>query len=204
MDPRVRIAKEAARLLYTGVSEEYKHAKEQAAINLGINAMPSNYEVAVELDLIAEQLEGEDRKQLLFRMRNTALSLMRALVEFNPVLIGSVWRGTARKGSDVDVTVYAIRSEDVKSSLNSSGYTVKKSMEVVTIKGGRPNRSHHLIIELDNGIQVEVVVRPQEEREEIARCEVYGDIKKGLSLPELEKLMRGDPLRKFVPKRRHK
>lgn len=204
MDPRVRIAKEAARLLYTGVSEEYKHAKEQAAINLGINAMPSNYEVAVELDLIAEQLEGEDRKQLLFRMRNTALSLMRALVEFTPVLIGSVWRGTARKGSDVDVTVYAIRSEDVKSSLNSSGYTVKKSMEVVTTKGGRPNRSHHLIIELDNGIQVEVVVRPQEEKEEMARCEVYGDIKKGLSLPELEKLMRGDPLRKFVPKRRHK
>ncbi len=47
MEPREIVAKEAARLLYTGASEEYKHAKEQAARSLGLDAMPSNYEVAV-------------------------------------------------------------------------------------------------------------------------------------------------------------
>ena len=73
MDPRERIAREAARLLYTGASEEYKHAKERAASSLGLDVMPSNFEVALELDILADELEGEERKRLLVRMREKAL-----------------------------------------------------------------------------------------------------------------------------------
>ena len=106
MDPRRRVAKEAARLLYTGAAEEYKQAKEEAARSLGVKAMPSNYEVAVELDLQAEEAEGEERQHLLLGMRRDALKVMRTLGEFDPRLIGSVWRGTARKGSDIDISVF--------------------------------------------------------------------------------------------------
>jgi hypothetical protein len=49
-----------------------------------------------------------------------------------------------------------------------------------------------------------VVIRPPEERGEMERCEIYGDMKKGLRLAELEKLMKTDSLRKFVPGRRYK
>jgi hypothetical protein len=42
------------------------------------------------------------------------------------------------------------------------------------------------------------------ERGEVERCEIYGDLKRGLKTAELEKLMRSDPLRKFVPKRRQR
>jgi hypothetical protein len=51
---------------------------------------------------------------------------------------------------------------------------------------------------------VEVVVRPPEDRDAYndERCETYGDAKKGLKLQELERLMRTDPLRRFIPKRR--
>jgi hypothetical protein len=34
------------------------------------------------------------------------------------------------------------------------------------------------------------------------RCEIYGDARRGLGVDDLEKLMRVDPLRRFVPKRR--
>jgi predicted nucleotidyltransferase len=204
MDPRSRVAKEAARLLYTGASEEYKHAKERAARSLGVNAMPSNHEVAIELDHLAEHLEGEGRKQLLIRMRNAALTIMRVLSDYGPVLVGSVWRGTARKGSDIDITVYAAQPEDVISTLVSRGYSVEKSEEEIAIEGGRPKRSLHITVRLDEDIQVEVVVRSPEERGEVERCEVYGDMKQGLSLTQLEKLMKRDPLRKFVPRRRYK
>jgi len=203
MDPRGEVAREAARLLYTGAAEEYKQAKEQAARNLGVNAKPSNYEVALELDLLADQREGEERKGLLVTMRGQALALMRLLSEYDPVLTGSVWRGTARRGSDVDINVYSSNPGEVESKLRSAGYSVVDSKEEVFTQRGRTMRSTHVFVVL-NEAKGEVVVRPPEERGEAERCEIYGDVKKGLRLADLEKLMKTDPLRKFVPGRRYK
>ncbi len=203
MDPRGEVAREAARLLYTGAAEEYKQAKEQAARNLGVNAKPSNYEVALELDLLSDQMEGEERKGLLVTMRDQAMALMRLLYEYDPVLTGSVWRGTARRGSDVDINVYSSNPGEVESKLRSAGYSVEHSKEEVFTQRGRTIRSTHLFVVL-NEAKGEVVVRPPEERGEAERCEIYGDVKKGLRLAELEKLMKTDPLRKFVPRRRYK
>jgi predicted nucleotidyltransferase len=203
MDPRGEVAREAARLLYTGAAEEYKQAKEQAARNLGVNAKPSNHEVALELDLLADQREGEERKRLLVTMRDHALALMRLLSEYDPVLTGSVWRGTARRGSDVDINVYSSNPGEVESKLRSAGYSVVDSKEEVFTQRGRTMRSTHVFVVL-NEAKGEVVVRPPEERGEAERCEIYGDMKKGLRLAELEKLMKTDPRRKFVPRRRYK
>jgi len=203
MDPRGEVAREAARLLYTGAAEEYKQAKEQAARNLGVNAKPSNHEVALELDLLADQTEGEERKRLLVTMRDHALALMRLLSEYDPVLTGSVWRGTARRGSDVDINVYSSNPGEVESKLRSAGYSVVDSKEEVFTQRGRTMRSTHVFVVL-NEAKGEVVVRPHEERGEAERCEIYGDVKKGLRLVELEKFMKTDPLRKFVPGRRYK
>ena len=203
MDPRGEVAREAARLLYTGAAEEYKQAKEQAARNLGVNAKPSNYEVALELDLLADQTEGDGRKRLLVTMRDQALALMRLLSEYDPVLTGSVWRGTARRGSDVDINVYSSSPGEVESRLRSAGYSVEGSKEEVFTQRGRTMRSTHVFVVL-NEAKGEVVVRPPEERDVAERCEIYGDVKKGLRLAELEKLMKTDPLRKFVPGRRYR
>ena len=202
MESRGRVAKEAARLLYTGASEEYMQAKERAARSLGVDAMPSNYEVAVELDLLAEQSEGDERRELLVAMRNAALGVMRVLAEHGPVLIGSVWRGTARRGSDIDIVAYASRPDDVATLLRSAGYHVARSEDAVAVRGGRTVRSTHIHLSLGRGLEAEVVVRPPEERSEEERCEIYGDIKRGIGFRELEKLMKSDPLRKFVPRRR--
>jgi predicted nucleotidyltransferase len=203
LDPRGEVAREAARLLYTGAAEEYKQAKDIAAKNLGVGAQPSNFEVAVELDLLSDQMEGEERQGLLVRMREQALGLMRVLAEHDPVLTGSVWRGTARKGSDIDVNVYSSNPDDVEAKLRSEGYEVEDSKGEVIVHGGRTIRSTHVFIGLD-GNKGEIVIRPPEERGEAERCEIYGDLKRGLNLTELEKLMKTDPLRKFVPGRRYK
>jgi len=202
LESRGRVAKEAARLLYTGASEEYMQAKEWAACSLGVDAMPSNYEVAVELDLLAEQLEGDERRQLLVAMRNAALGVMRVLAEHGPVLIGSVWRGTARRGSDIDIVAYTSRPDDVVTLLRFAGYNVARSEDAVAVRGGRAVRSTHIHLSLGGGLEAEIVVRPPEERGEEERCEIYGDVKRGIGLRELEKLMKSDPLRKFVPRRR--
>ena len=180
------------------------HAKEQAARSLGETSMPSNYEVAIELDMIAQEYEGEGRQRLLSDMREQAKSIMRALVDYDPVLTGSVWRGTARRGSDIDINVYSSEPGEVENLLMEKGYDIAKSDEMKAVKGGRTIRSRHVSIRLSDDLMAEVVIRPVAERGVEERCEIYGDLKRGLNLPELEKLMSADPLRKFVPRRRYR
>jgi len=204
LDPRREVAREAARLLYTGASEEYIHAKERAARSLGVETMPSNHEVAIELDILADEIEGKTRAELIIKMRDLALGLMRVLSDVKPVLRGSVWRGTARKGSDIDIDVYSNDPVEVKRLLEDSGYRVTGFKEKVAVSGRVMSRSIHIQVRLEDDIEGEVVVRPVEEHGLEVRCEVYGDVKKGLRLSELEKLMNTDSLRKFVPRRRYR
>jgi predicted nucleotidyltransferase len=204
MGARIALAKEAARLIYLGVAKEYKQAKEMAARNLGVTSKPSNYEVAAELDFLADQTEGESRKKLIIKLRHEALKLMKVLDKYDQILTGSVWRGTARKGSDIDINVYSDEPEEVEDALRSSGYIIKRSQRAVATSSGRTSRSWHIYVTLEDEVEVEVVVRPLFEREIVDKCEIYGDLKRGLSKLELEKLMSSDPLRKIVPKRRHR
>jgi hypothetical protein len=76
-------------------------------------------------------------------------------------------------------------------------------MPVEFTVNGVPLGAVHIGLNIDEH-PVEVVVRPPEDRDAYndERCETYGDIKKGLKLQELERLMRTDPLRRFIPKRR--
>ncbi len=192
---RSSVAREAARLLYSGAAEEYIQAKYMAATSLGVKTVPSNYDVAVEVDLLADEVEGGERQRRLSEMRETALKVMKSLRSFSPHLIGSVWRGTARRGSDIDVVALATSPADVESALE--GYRIKEKGRV-TFQGGV--HAYHFKLEA-RADEVEVVVRdPAEYTED--RCDIYGDVKRGLTLQELERLLSVDPLRKFVPRRR--
>ncbi|MDP2901461.1 MAG: nucleotidyltransferase domain-containing protein [Candidatus Bathyarchaeota archaeon] len=195
MSDRSSVAREAARLLYSGAAEEYIQAKEMAAASLGAKSTPSNYEVAIELDRLADEAEGGVRQRRLTEMRGKALALMRDLKGFSPRLIGSVWRGTARRGSDIDLVVLARSPSDLEAPL--ADYEIRERGEV-NFKGGV--HAYHLKIDL-GGDEAEVVVRDPAEYEE-ERCDIYGDVKRGLTLAELERLLRTDPIRKFVPRRR--
>lgn len=201
MSNREKVAREAAKIIYSRQVKEYKDAKEIAASSLGTNILPSNFEVAVELEKIVEERESSDRLSMLIEMRRIALEVMKSLKEYNPVLIGSVWRGTPRKGSDIDIVVYHEAPDEIVQKLNE--YSVISIEKKEYIQNGLPRHSTHI----EYGIKdqtVEIVVRPPRDREfvRIERCETYGDVKRGLKLPELEKLIEIDPLRRFIPKRR--
>ena len=58
---RERVAHEAAQLLYTSQEKEYKQAKQRASKILGIRILPTNFEVANQLDKIAGEMEGTER-----------------------------------------------------------------------------------------------------------------------------------------------
>jgi len=196
---RCKVAREAATLLYFGLEKEYKQAKLKAAENLGVHVLPTNLEVAVELDLVAEENEGPARNQRLVRMRMEALRIMQILKAYRPVLIGSVWRGTIRRGSDIDLSVYHDVPEEIVSLLKTSNVKIVKTAQITVNKHGRTMPSFHIYAETDQGDQMEIVVRAREEAGEKRRCETFGDYMKGLRIHELEKVLKQNPTQRFIP-----
>ncbi len=195
MDKRSQVSREAARLLYYGFVKEYIQAKEVAAANLECKALPSNFEIALELDKLSDEIEGPERQKKLLEMRKTAKKLMTELSIFQPQLIGSVWRGTVKQGSDIDLIALTLEPKDIGEILKK--YELIEKGEVYFKDG--INAYHYKI--WSDGFIVDVVIRqPDEYKPE--KCDIYGDKKIGLSLEELEKLLNVDPLRRFIPKRR--
>ena len=196
---RKRVAREAATLLYTSQEKEYKQAKKLAAKMLRVRVLPSNLEVAEELDKIAEEKEGSSRRELLLRMRKEALKIMEALKDFNPRLVGSVWRGTAHQSSDIDILVFSQDPKPVLSQLQKYGYRVTGSEWRSVTKRGKKESSFHIHLVLSSGDEAEVIVRDLEKLGQSERCEIYGDSIIGLSPPQLLKVLKERPLQKFVP-----
>ena len=200
---RNRIAREAALLLYTSQEKEYKQAKKKAAETLGVRLLPSNFEVAEELDTIAEEREGASRKEQLLRMRREAREIMKELEEFSPRLVGSVWRGTARRDSDIDIHMFSDDHLQIMVRLQDLNYRIKNSERRSVTKGGMKESSFHIHVILNSGDSVEVVVRSPDCLGQIERCETYGDIKIGLNLNQLVTILKENPCQKFVPRQKN-
>ncbi len=199
LDLKRKVAKEAATLLYFGSEKEYKQAKEKAAAILGTHFLPSNLEVALELDRIAEETEGPARKDRLIQMRREALKVMKLLESFCPLLIGSVWRGTIRLGSDIDVAVYVDDPEKIVNLLKEAGIKILKTSWTTVNKRGVTIASFNIKAETLAKHGLEVVVRSQEEASQKRKCEVFGDEIKGLRIKELERLLQDNPAKQFIP-----
>jgi uncharacterized protein len=198
-DLKQKVAKEAATLLYVGAEKEFKQAKHKAAQTFGAHFLPSNLEIALELDKIAEESEGTKRKERLIQMRNEALETMKLLGSFCPVLIGSVWRGTIKRGSDIDIAAYSDDPDEIINILKSVGIKVSKTAWTTVNKRGTTMESFHIYAETSSNCLLEIVLRSREEAGKKRKCEIFGDELKGLNIKELQKVLQTNPAQKFIP-----
>jgi len=196
---REKVAREAAMLLYASQEKEYRQAKRRAAEALGVRVLPSNFEVADALDRIADENERASREGRLLQMRRDALKIMAVLKDFHPRLVGSVWRGTAHRNSDIDIETFASNPQVVVTQLEKKGFNVERSEHVAITKKGKPETSFHIYLALPSGDKAEIVVRDPEKRNVPRRCEIYGDNLTGLSYAQLQKVLKENPLQRFVP-----
>ena len=194
-----KVAREAALLLYTSQEKEYKQAKKRAAGFLGARILPANLEVARELDAIAAEREGSSRHERLAQMRREALEIMQMLEAFSPRLIGSVWRGTTNRRSYIDIITFASAPNSVLAQLQKSSFSIAKTEWLSVTKKGRKATSFHIYLALPSRNEAEVVVRPAEKSNRYEKCEIYGDEVTGLNIPQLAKVLKEDPIARFVP-----
>jgi predicted nucleotidyltransferase len=195
---RRKVAREAAVLLYFGSEKEYKQAKMKAAETLRTHSLPSNKEVALELDRIADETEGTARKQRLIQMRQEAHEIMTTIKACNPILIGSVWRGTIRRGSDIDIALCHDQPEEIVNLLANNNLRIVKTEWTRVTKQGKTEASFHIFGETTTKNKVEVVVRSKEEAGRKRKCEIFGDEITGLNLKQLEKVLAENPTMQFL------
>lgn len=195
---RRKVAREAASLLYFGAEKEYKQAKLKAAKTFGVHFLPTNLEVAIELDEIAEKNEGLAREERLIQMRKEALRLMKILKAYHPILIGSVWRGTAHHKSDIDIAIYHDDPDDILKALRQNNLKILQAEWATVTKQGQKKTSFHVYLESAKE-RIEIIVRGRQEACRKEKCEIYGDEIAGLRIRELEKILKQDPAQRFVP-----
>ncbi len=199
LDLRGKVAREAASLLYLRLENEYKQAKLRAAKTFSTHFLPTNLEVAIELDKIADENEGLARQERLIKMRKEALKLMQILKAYRPLLIGSVWRGTVHHESDIDIVAYHDEPDDIVEALKQNNLKITQTEWSTVTKKGKRKGSLHIYTEMPAKEKAEIKVTNPEEACSKEKCQIYGDKITGLRIKELEKLLKKNPAQRFVP-----
>lgn len=194
-DEKVRrlITLRAAQLMYERVETEYFSAKRKAARELGLDPryrpqdLPSNREIRDEIQKLADLLEGDRRKETLRTMRLDALRLMRKLVRFEPRLIGSVWTGHVRKGSDIDLHVFTDSLSTLTSVLDD--YAVPYEIQRKRIvKFGEERHFTH--IHIHDRYPYELTVYPTDKLSYVFKSSITGQPIEKATIATLERLLR--------------
>ncbi|MCU7843459.1 MAG: hypothetical protein KZQ93_06430 [Candidatus Thiodiazotropha sp. (ex Monitilora ramsayi)] len=116
-----RIAYEAARLMTEYQSDDMAYACQKAAAKLGVSRrqqMPTRDEIEEALREQQRLVRGDEQQQALQQLRLNALQAMTALKRFHPILVGSVFQGTADNNSRIRLHLFADTPEEVLFTLS--------------------------------------------------------------------------------------
>ncbi|GJM04071.1 MAG: hypothetical protein DHS20C09_00620 [marine bacterium B5-7] len=138
-DDRIRknIAHEAAKLVAQEGLEDFLLAKKKAAQQLNINnkrLLPSNSEIEVALIEYQSLFHNAKQQQVVFESRKIAYKTMLLLVEYNPLLVGSVLSGTANENSEIIIHVFSDSPEVISLDLENNGIPISLCERRLKIK----------------------------------------------------------------------
>ena len=97
-----------------------------------------------------------------------------------------------------------VKDEETVIGVHHSGVELEEGMNT-----GKRNycanckRNVHCHVKID-GKEAEIIVREIEDQDTSEKCDIYGDLKLGLSREQLIKVLKKDPLKKFIPLKKSK
>lgn len=194
---RRQIVLEAARLMYEEEVSQYFVAKRMAAKRMlgrgeGQRAryrpgdLPSNGEIQLALLNLAQQTEGAGRVERLDELRRIALEVMLALARFEPRLIGSVATGHVRRGSDIDIQLFADDPDDPEEWLKAAGWDYVRDDVLIHRPSGWCEYQH---LRLERGAPVELTVYDRKELRRRPRSSTDGEPIERLTIRDVEALL---------------
>jgi predicted nucleotidyltransferase len=192
---RQQIALIAAQMMYRREESEYFTAKRKAAKQLGVEYryrpgdLPSNREIRDQIQAMARMHEGEKRLDKLRDMRVEALRLMRKLARFRPRLIGSVWTGHVRHGSDIDLHVFCDSVGLVTDTLQELGLDYELERKRI-VKYGEERVFTH--VHIADRYPFELTVYPEDKAHYVFKSSITGQAIERASIAELEAFLKAE------------
>ena len=188
---RRRIIFEAARLMYSRRESEYYTAKMKAARKIcggwvKPRDLPSNAEIRDEILKFAHLYEGDSRLKNLREMRMAALGVMRLLKKFKPRLIGSTLTGHVRRGSDIDVHVFASTVEAVTGALDEAGQVYEVEHKRVRKHGEERLFTH---IHVQGPFEIELTLYPLDKARLVFKSSITGQAIERATISQLEQFL---------------
>lgn len=188
---RHAIAHEAARLMYERIETEYFTAKRKAAKRLCRDRfkpqdLPSNAEIRDAIQTFARLFEGDRRADNLRDMRLQALQTMRLLRRYRPRLIGSVMTGHVRKGSDIDIHVFADSAQSIAEILEGEALQYDIERKEITKHGESRVFTH---VHVYDRFNLELTVYAEDKAHYVFRSSITGKPIERASIRELEELL---------------
>lgn len=188
---RRAIAHEAARLMYERLESEYYQAKQKAARRMCQGwvkpaDLPTNAEIRDIVQSFARLHEGSKRLDTLRQMRLTSLRVMRMLQKFHPRVIGSVYTGMVREGSDIDIHVFSDSIEAVLNTFDTEGIPYEVERKQVRKEGESQTFTH---VHVREAFDVELTVYRSSLRSYGFRSSLTGKRIEGATLPQWEQFL---------------
>lgn len=148
--------------------------------------LPSNGEIQLALLNLAQQTEGAGRVERLDELRRIALEVMLALARFEPRLIGSVATGHVRRGSDIDIQLFADDPDDPEEWLKAAGWDYVRDDVLIHRPSGWCEYQH---LRLERGAPVELTVYDRKELRRRPRSSTDGEPIERLTIRDVEALL---------------
>ncbi|CAN5627437.1 tRNA adenylyltransferase [soil metagenome] len=177
--------------MYDRVESEYFTAKIKAAKRLcrgyfKPNDLPSNAEIRELIQSFARLHEGDKRVENLRDMRLHALRMMRTLCRFRPRLIGSVFTGHIRKGSDIDLHLFSDFLEPITSILDGEGLQYDIQRKNITKNGEARTFTH---VHVHDSYAFEFTIYAENMAHHVFTSSITGKAIERASIAELEQFL---------------
>ncbi|MCD6535598.1 MAG: hypothetical protein J7K49_01025 [Thaumarchaeota archaeon] len=124
---------------------------------------------------------------------------MDILRDFSPRLVGSVWRGIIKPRSDIDIEVDYVDPEPIKKRLIENGYALVEEGRVDVPEHLRQGSLWKIKVRTKLGNEAEIILKEHSWYLNPPKCDIFGDVKKGLRLSELLKVLKESPSKLFIP-----
>ena len=139
-ETRLRISREAARLIAEEGLNDYHAAKRKAIARLNLaqgQHLPSNQEIEQALTEHLQLFHARDLPQTLQWLRRLAVQAMRLLERFEPRLVGSLLTGNVTRFSVIELHLTADTPELVAFFLQEQGISFEETSKRLRFGGER-------------------------------------------------------------------
>ncbi|MCU7893305.1 MAG: hypothetical protein KZQ78_17660 [Candidatus Thiodiazotropha sp. (ex Ustalcina ferruginea)] len=185
------IAYEAARILTELRSDNVTHACQKAAAKYGVTRrqkMPSREEVEQALREQQRLLRGEQQSDVMQNLRHSALTAMQALKQFQPILVGSVFHGTADSNSQVKLHLFANTPEEILFALSDLHIPWQEKQQTALFSDGSRDTLPSFLFSADD-VVFELIVLPAGNRHKRPLDPIDNLPMQGANLKQLKRLL---------------